>query len=58
MRARELLEEAPCGGVVPLVLEVGHPPAPEEEERAVADRRVRDPPPVQLAEPDLLLHDP
>src|SRR6476660_8356853 len=37
MRPRELFEEAARCGIVPLLLEVCHPPAAEEEHRAVAD---------------------
>jgi hypothetical protein len=56
MRARELLEEASGVRILPLLLEVGHPAAAEEQRRALARRRVGDPAPVELAEADLLLH--
>jgi hypothetical protein len=37
---------------------MGYPPAAEEEQRALAHRRVRDSLTVELAEADVLLHDP
>ena len=56
MRGRELLEERARARIVPLLLEVRHPAAAEEEERALAHCRVRDPPAVELGEADVLLH--
>ncbi len=56
--ATELLVEAPDARVVPLLLQMGHPSTAEEEQRPFAHRRVRDPPSVELAEADVLLHDP
>ena len=54
----ELLEEAPRERIGPLLLEVGDPAAAEDERRPLADRGVRDPMAVELAEADLLLHGP
>ena len=58
MRPRELFEEAARGEIVPLLLEMRHPPAAEEEHRAVAEGGVGDPTAVELAEPDVLFHHP
>ena len=52
----ELLVEAPGARVVPLVLEMRHPAAAEDEQRPHAHGGVGDPAAVQLAEADLLLH--
>ena len=58
MAAGKVLEERPSAGLLPFLLEVRHPPAAEQEQRALAHRRVGDPPSVQLAETDVLLHHP
>ncbi len=58
MRAGEILEERACARLLPLLLEVRDPPRAEQEQRPFADRRVRDPAAVQLAETDVLLHHP
>ena len=58
MRPGEALEERARIGVVPLLLEVRHPSAAEEQERPLADARVCDTAPVELAEADVLLHHP
>ena len=56
MRACEVLEERTGLRLVPLLLEVGHEAAAEEEQRPLAGGGVRDPPAVELAEADVLLH--
>ena len=55
---RELLEERALARVRPLLLEVRHPASPEQEQRPLADRRVGDSLPSELAEADVLLHGP
>ncbi len=56
MRPGELLEEHPGVRILPLFLEVRHPAPAEEQRRALTDGRVCDPPAVELAEANLLLH--
>ena len=58
MRPGEALVEPPRGGLLPLVLEMCHPPPAEEEQRPLAHARVRDPLAGERAEPDVLLHGP
>ena len=55
---RELRVEVARARVVPLLLQVRHPLRAEHEQRPLAERRVRDAAAVDLAEPDVLLHDP
>jgi hypothetical protein len=54
----ELLVEAPRPRVLPLLFEMGDPAPAEEEQRPLADGRVRDPLAVERAEADVLLHGP
>ena len=56
MRDREVLVERAGLRLVPLLLEMSHEAAAEEEQRPLADGRVRDPLSVELAEADVLLH--
>ena len=58
VRARERLEEASHLGQFPLILQMRDPACAEDEQRAFADGRVREAPPVELTEADLLLHHP
>ena len=59
VRPRELLVEATGERIVPLLLEVRHPLRAEDDRRAGADGRVRDARTTrELAEPDVLIHDP
>ena len=54
----ELLVEAPRKRIVPLLLEVGDPLRAEDERRSLSDGGVGDPPAVELAEPNVLVHGP
>ena len=54
----EALEEGARRRVLPVLLEVRHPATAEEQQRSLADARVRDPAPVELREAEVLLHHP
>ena len=58
MSQREPLVERTGARIAPLLLEMGHPPPAEEDERPLAHRRIRDPLTVELAKTNLLLHGP
>ena len=55
---RELRVEVARARVVPLLFEMRHPLCAEHEQRPLAERRVGDAAAFDLAEPDVLLHDP
>jgi hypothetical protein len=52
----ELEVERPLVVVLPLLLEVRHPAWSDDDRRPVAERRVGEPPPLEVQVPDLLLH--
>ena len=54
----EALEEGARRRVLPVLLEVRHPATAEEQQRSLADARVRDPAPVELREAEILFHHP
>src|SRR6185437_4869211 len=53
---RERFDEAAKRGLVPVLDDVADPPGRQDERRPGADRRVRDPPPLEAQEAGLLRH--